>query len=101
MPKIYEEILSWDEDLQVECGTSLIEVIKLNILTENGYQQLYQFILESLESWNNAKWDMVYQTYIEHLETIEPDSSKRQAVIDNGVKLSLSLCELSQAIPSR
>lgn len=44
---------------------------------------------------------MVYETYIEHLEAIEPDESKRQAVIDNGVKLSLSLCELSQAIPSR
>lgn len=101
LPKIFKEVLSWDEELQVECGTSLAELISSHQLSQDAYKQLYEFILESLESWNNAKWDVVYEQYIQNLETIESDESKRQEIIDNGVKLSLSLCELSQAIPSR
>jgi len=101
LPKIFKEVLSWDEDLQVECGASLAELIESHQLSQDGYQQLYEFILESLESWNNAKWDVVYEQYIMNLEHIESDADKRQEIIDNGVKLSLSLWELSQAIPSR
>jgi hypothetical protein len=101
LPKIYKVVLSWDEDLQVECSTSLVEIVRNHQLSPDGYQQLYEFILESLESWNNAKWDAVYEQYIKKLPITEPDTSKHQSIIDNGIKLSITLCELSQAIPSR
>lgn len=101
LPIIFKEVLSWDEELQIECGASLAEVIEESKLSKEGYEHMYEFILESLESWNNAKWDVVYEQYIMHLENIEEDADKRREIIDNGVKLSLSLVELSQAIPSR
>jgi len=101
LPSIFKEILSWDEDLQIECGASLVSLIESKQLSKDGYDKLYDFILESLESWNNAKWDTVYEQYIMNLEHIEQDADKRKEIIDKGIKLSMTLWEISQAIPSR
>lgn len=64
-------------------------------------EQLYAFILEALESWNNAKWDVVCEHYILHLDNIVESAEEKEAVLMKLVELCLSLCELSQAIPSR
>ena len=66
-------------------------LIESKQLSKEGFEKLYDFILESLESWNNAKWDVVYEHYINYLEELEPDQDKRKDIIDKGVKLSLSL----------
>lgn len=87
--------------MQIEWGASLAVIIEENILTPTSNVKLYSFIFEALESWNNAKWDVVCEHYIQHLDTIVHSEADKEAVIKKLVDLSLSLCELSQAIPSR
>lgn len=91
LPKIFKDVLSWDENMQVECGASLAVIIEENLLTKEMYAKLYKFILESLESWNSAKWDVVYEHYIQYLPNIIDDEEERKAVINKGVDLSISL----------
>ena len=87
--------------MQVECGVSLAVLIEENLLLKENYDILYKFILESLETWNNAKWDTLYEHYIHHLDKIVDDEETRANILKKGVELSITLCELSQAIPSR
>lgn len=101
LPKIFKEVLTWEEEMQVECGASLAVLIEEKLLSKENYDKLYKFILESLESWNNARWDVVYEHYIHHLDTIVEDEEAKGEIIGRGIELSVSLCELSQAIMSR
>lgn len=101
LPKIFADVLSWDEEMQVELGASLAVIIEENLFTKEMYSQFHIFLQEALESWNNAKWDVVWEHYIEHLNDIFETAEERKNVIDGFVKTSLSLWELSQAIPSR
>lgn len=71
------------------------------MLTKEMNEKLYKFILEALESWNNAKWDVVCEHYVNHLDNFLDDEDGRKTILTKLVDLSLSLCELSQAIPSR
>jgi hypothetical protein len=101
LPKIFKEVLSWEEEMQIECGASLAVLIEENLLSKENYDKLYKFILESLETWNKARWDVVYEHYIHHLDQIVDDEETKASILKKGVELSISLWELSQAIPSR
>ena len=59
LPKIFADVLSWDEEMQVELGASLAVIIEENLFTKEMYSQFHIFLQEALESWNNAKWDVV------------------------------------------
>lgn len=101
LPKIFKDVLSWDEELQIEFGASLAVIIEENLLTPENYEAFRKFILEALESWNNAKWDIVCEIYINNLNRIVECEEDRTKIIDKFVSVCLTLCELSQAIPSR
>ena len=62
---------------------------------------MYLFLLESLESWNNAKWEIVYEQYLHYMNDLVEDVDKRKEILENAIKLCHSLSELSQAITSR
>jgi hypothetical protein len=70
---------------------SLAVLIEEDLLSKDNYVNLYKFILESLETWNNAKWDAVYEHYIHHLDKIVDDEDTRADVLKKGVELSISL----------
>lgn len=59
LPKIFKNVLSWDEDLQVECGASLAVIIEEDLFNTEMKQKFHIFMLEALESWNKAKWDVL------------------------------------------
>ena len=76
-------------------------IIEEDLLSLEMKEKLQYFILEALESWNKAKWDVVCEYYINHLDKFESDKEKQKTIINSFMDLCLSLCELSQAIPSR
>jgi hypothetical protein len=91
LPKIFKDVLSWDEEMQVELGASLAVIIEENMLSKEMYATFHVFLQEALESWNNAKWDVVCEHFIEHLDNIYDTAEERKDAIDGFVKTSLSL----------
>jgi hypothetical protein len=82
LPKIFKDVLSWDEELQIEFGASLAVIIEENLLSPEMYEAFHKFILEALESWNNAKWDVICEHYINNLDRIMNDKEKQAVTID-------------------
>lgn len=101
LPKIFKNVLSWDEDLQVECGASLAVIIEEDLFNTEMKQKFHIFMLEALESWNKAKWDVLWDHYIRHLDMFHENEDERATTINSFVDLWISLWDFSQAIPSR
>jgi len=45
------------------------------------------FILEALESWNKANWDVLCEHYIRHLDKFKDDEEERRTIIYSFVDL--------------